>query len=166
MAIFNFVVDEKKAMDADWVKEKIKNEKKNCAEVSPPNFWGNNKYILPCIDRYTKFPSAKIVNNTSTRKVTSFLNDYCHLHGFPRKFGVDHGSCFLSHDFKNFCEKLNMEIFYCTAGNHRSNGLVERLVYTIKSKLLAMSFEFPRQFLGLTLSLPDHERIPARDRQL
>ena len=25
---------------------------------------------------------------------------------------------------------------------------------------------FPRQLLGLTLSLPDHERIPARDRQL
>ena len=45
----------------------------------------NNKYILLCIDRYTKFPSAKIVNDTSTRNVISFLNDYCHLHGFPKK---------------------------------------------------------------------------------
>ena len=58
--------------------------------------WGNNKYILLCIDRFTKFPSAKIVNNTSTKKVISFLNDYFHLHGFPRKIRVDHGSCFLS----------------------------------------------------------------------
>ena len=70
--------------------------------------WSNNKCILLCIDRYTKFPSAKIVNNTSTRNVISFLNDYCHLHGFPRKIRVDHGSCFLSHDLKNFCDKFNI----------------------------------------------------------
>ena len=98
--------------------------------------WGNNKYILLCIDRYTKFPSAK--NNTSTRNVISFLNDYCHLRGFPRKIRVDHGACFLSHDF---CDKFKMEIIYCRIGDHRSNGLVERLMNTIKSKLLAMSFE-------------------------
>ena len=36
-------------------------------------FWGNNKYILLCIDRYTKFLSAKIVNNTSTRNVISLF---------------------------------------------------------------------------------------------
>ena len=110
-------------------------------------FWGNNKNILLCIDRYTKFPSAKIVNNTSTRNVISFLNDYCHLHRFPIKIRVDHGSCFLSHDFKNFCKKINMEMIYCTVGDHRSNGLVERLVYTIKSKLLTMSFELPKPSL-------------------
>ena len=73
-----------------------------------------------------------------------FLNDYCNLRGFLRKIRVDHGSCFLSSDFKNFCEKFNIEIIYCTFGDHRSNGLVERLVYTIKSKLLAMSFELPK----------------------
>ena len=111
-------------------------------------FWGNNKYILLCIDQYTKFPLAKIVNNTSTRNVISFLNDYCHLHKFPRKIRVDHGSCFLSHDFKNFCEKINMENIYCTVATTDPMGLVEKLVYTIKSKLLAMSFELPKPSLN------------------
>ena len=106
-------------------------------------FWGKQKYILLCIDRFTKFPSAKIVNNTSANSVISFPNDYRHLHGFPRKIRVDHGSCFLSHNFQNFCEKFNIEIIYCTVRDHRSNRLVERLVYTIKSKLLAMSFGLP-----------------------
>ena len=110
-------------------------------------FWGNNEYTLLYIDRFTKLPSAKSVNNTSTKNIISFLNGYCHLHGFPRKIRVNHGSCFLSHDFKNFCEKINIEIIYCTVGDHRSNGLVERLVYTIKSKLLAMSFELPKPSL-------------------
>ena len=26
---------------------------------------GNSKYLLLCIDRFSKFPSAKVVNNTS-----------------------------------------------------------------------------------------------------
>ena len=115
-------------------------------------FWGKQKkIILQCIERFTKFPSAKIVNNTSANSVTSFLNDYCHLHGFPRKIRVDHGSCFLSHDFKNFCKKFIIEIIYCTFGDHRPNGLVERLVYTIKSKLLALSFELPKPALNSSI---------------
>ena len=27
--------------------------------------WGNSNYLLLCIDRFSKFPSAKVVNNTS-----------------------------------------------------------------------------------------------------
>ena len=50
-------------------------------------FWGKQKYILLCIDRFAKFPST-------ANSVITFLNDYCHLHGFPRKIRVDHGSCF------------------------------------------------------------------------
>ena len=56
-----------------------------------------------------------------------------------------------SNDFKNFCEKFNIEIIYCTVGDHRSNGLVERLVYTIKSKLLAMLFELPKPSLNSSI---------------
>ena len=40
-----------------------------------------------------------------------------------------------------------MENIYCTVGDHRTNGLVERLAYTITSKLLAMSFELPKPSL-------------------
>ena len=108
------------------------NEEINLDLAGPlDTFWGNNNYILLCIDRYTKFPLAKIVNNTPTKILISSLNDYCHLHGFSRKIRVDKGSCFLSHDFKKFCENFNIEIIYCTVGDHRSNRLVERLVYTI-----------------------------------
>ena len=121
------------------------NDEINLVFAGPTDaFWGNNKYILLCIDRFTKFPSAKIVNNTSAKNVISFLNYFCHLHGFPRNVRVDHGQCFLFSDFKNFCEKSNNEVIYCTVGDHRSNRLVERLVYTIKSKLLAISFELPK----------------------
>ena len=71
--------------------------------------WGNSKYILLCIDRFSKFPSAKVVNNTSASSILSFMTDYCHLHGFPKSIKADHGSCLTSFDFRNFCEKNNIK---------------------------------------------------------
>ena len=29
-------------------------------------FWGSKKYILHCIEHFTKFPFAKVVSNTSS----------------------------------------------------------------------------------------------------
>ena len=36
-----------------------------------------------------------------------------------------------------FSEKFNIEVIYCTVGDHRSSGLKERLLYTVKSNFLA-----------------------------
>ena len=93
--------------------------------------WGNNKYILLCIDRFSKFPSAKITSSTSSNTVIEFLQDYFYLHGIPNSIRVDHASCFTSQDFKLFCNSLNIKLIFCTVGDHRSNGLVEKLVHTV-----------------------------------
>ena len=113
--------------------------------------WGNSKYLLLCVDRFSKFPSAKVVNNTSASSILSFTSDYCHLHGFPKSIRVDHGSCFISNDFRNFCEKKNINLILCTVGDHRSNGVVERLIYTVKAKLLTMSFNEPKTSLNTAI---------------
>ena len=113
--------------------------------------WGNSKYLLLCIDHFTKFSSAKVVNNTSASSILSFMSDCCHLHGFPKSIRVDHGSCFISNDFRNFCEKNNINLILCTVGDHRSNGVVERLIYTVKAKLLAMSFNEPKPSLNTAI---------------
>ena len=42
--------------------------------------WGNSQYLLLCIDRFSKFPSAKKVNNTSASSFLTFMSDFCHLH--------------------------------------------------------------------------------------
>ena len=104
-----------------------------------------------CIDRFSKFPSAKVVNNTSASSILSVMTDYCHLHGFPKSIRADHGSCFTSIDFRNFCEKNNIKLILCFVGDHRSNGVVERLIYTVKAKLLAISFHEPKPSLNMSI---------------
>ena len=56
----------------------------------------------------------------------------------PRKVGIYHGSHFLTHFFKLFLEKIKIEHIYWTVGDLISNGLVESILYTIESSLLAM----------------------------
>ena len=110
-----------------------------------------SKYLLLCIDRFSKFPSTKVENNISSSSILAFMTDYCHLHGFPKSIRADHGSCFHFNDFRNFCEKNNIKLFLCTVGDHRYNGVVERLIYTVKAKLLAMSFNDPKLSLNTAI---------------
>ena len=84
------------------------------------------------------------MNNTSASSILSLMTGYCHLHGFPKSIRADHGSFFTTFDFRNFCEKNKIKLILCTVGDHRSNGVVERLIYTVKAKLLAMSFNEPK----------------------
>ena len=116
------------------------------------SYWGSNKYILLCIDRFSKFPSAKITSSTSSKTVIEFLQDYIFLHGVPYSIRVDHATCFTKQDFKSFCDSNNIKIIFCTVGDHRSNGLVEKLVHTVKVKLLAISKEHHKTTLQNAVS--------------
>ena len=84
---------------------------------------------------------GKIFSSTSARTVIEFLQDYIFLHGLPYSKKVDPASCFISQDLKLFCNSNNIKIIFCTVGDHRSNGLVEKLVHTVKIKLFVMSQE-------------------------
>ena len=118
------------------------NEELNLDFAGPlDSYSGSNKLILLCIDRFSKLLSAKITSSTSTKTVIEFLQDYIFLHGIPYSIRVDHATCFTSQDFKLFCDSNNIKIIFCTVGDHRSNGLVEKLVHTVKIKLLAISKE-------------------------
>ena len=66
------------------MKESNKETNLDCAG-SMENNWGVFKYLLPCIDRYSKVSSAKVLSsNSSDSSVLSFLTDYCSLHRFPK----------------------------------------------------------------------------------
>ena len=116
------------------------------------SYWGPNKYILLCIERFSKFPSAKITSSTSAKTVIEFLQDYIFLHGITYSIREDHATCFTSQNFKLFCDSNNIKIIFCTVGDHRSNGLVKKLVHTVKIKLLAISQEHQKCTLQKAVS--------------
>ena len=107
---------------------------------------GKEKYILTAIDRFSKFPTTKIVVATSTFNVTKFLNKYINLHGVPRTIRTDQGTCFTSNTFVKYCKDLNIEQLFSPVDDHRATGQVERIIRVLKERLTCMKNDDNHKF--------------------
>ena len=116
-----------------------------------PLVWGTKKFILVCVDRFSKFPSAQITSSTSAKSNINFLSKYIALHGIPRTIRTDQGSGFISKDVRTFYYEHNIKVIFSPVGDHRATGLVERLIRTIKERLLVMAQERPKPSLESAL---------------
>ena len=54
---------------------------------------GIEQYFITSIDRYSKYPTAEIVNNASSPNVIKFLNKNIYHHGVPRTIRLDQARC-------------------------------------------------------------------------
>ena len=116
-----------------------------------PLVWGTKIYILDCVDRFSKFPSAQITSSTSAKSIINFLSKYIALHGIPRTIRKDQGSGFISKEVREFCHEHNIKVIFSPVGDHRATGLVEHLIRTIKERLLIMAQERPKPSLESAL---------------
>ena len=92
-------------------------------------------YILTCIDRFSKYPSAELVDNANASNVIKILDNYVQIHGVPRSLRIDQARCLVGNQVKNFCIKNNIALIPTPANDHRAIGLVERLFGTTKQRL-------------------------------
>ena len=64
-------------------------------------------YILTCIDRFSKYPSAEIIDNANASNVINFLDNYIHIHGVPRLLRTDKARCLIANQVKKiFVQKI------------------------------------------------------------
>ena len=104
--------------------------------------WGANKYLLTCIDRFSKFPSVKTTTRTTVKVIQKLLEN-C----------ID-----------EFCTRNKIKVFTAPMGQHRATRLVERLIPTVRDWLMACSFQLPltslqfssNEHLYIVLTITDH----------
>ena len=96
---------------------------------------GNSIYILVAIERYSKYPSAMITRSTGGRKIIKFLKTYIQQHSIPKSIKTDQYSGFKNKLVQAFCKDKNIAQYFCSVGDHRGCGLVERSIQTIKRRL-------------------------------
>ena len=86
--------------------------KKFSSIFAGPNYEDQNKeiYILVCIDRFSKYPTAKIVKNPNAPNVESFLLKYFRLHRIPRQIRLDQPRYLIGNTVKTLCENNSIEI--------------------------------------------------------
>ena len=114
----------------------IPNQKIQIDFVGPINNEKEHEiYILTCIDRFSKYPSAELVDNANSSNVIKFLDNYIQIHGDPRSLRIDQARCLVGNQVKNFCTKNKITLIPAPANDHRAIGLVERLIGTIRQRL-------------------------------
>ena len=62
-------------------------------------------YILTCIERFSKYPSAEVSDNANASNVIIFLDNYIHMHGVSRSLPIDQARCLIGNQVKKFCMK-------------------------------------------------------------
>ena len=66
------------------------------------------------------------------------------IHGVPRSIRMDQARCQKGNIIRDLCNRNNIRIIFAPANDHRSIGLVERLIQTVKRRLGCIKLD-PKQ---------------------
>lgn len=95
-------------------------------------------HILTCIDRFTRWPVAVPLSNTTSEAVAQkFLEAWISHYGVPSTITTDRGPQFQSALFRDLTQLLGAEHIKTTAYHPSSNGLVERFHRQLKAAVIA-----------------------------
>ncbi|BHF64801.1 hypothetical protein SprV_0200780800 [Sparganum proliferum] len=99
-----------------------------------------NTHILTAVDRFTRWPIAVPITDTSAENIAMvFLTHWISTFGVPATFTTDRGSQFQSSLYREFTRLLGCAHITTTAYHPASNGLVERLRRQLKSALMSQT---------------------------
>ena len=90
------------------------------------------KYILTCIDVFSRFVHAIALKNKLTSTVVEAMEKII-KHAKPSIITCDQGSEFISQSFKELMKNNDIDIHYVMVGNH--NPVVDRFVRTLREKI-------------------------------
>jgi len=108
--------------------------------LSPSNGY---KYLLTCLDRYTRWPEAWPMDNMSTYIVAAILTtQWISRFGVPDVVTTDQGRQFESELFTALTKNLGIQHLRTSPYHLQANGLVETFYRTLVSMSLRLSGEF------------------------
>ena len=94
----------------------------------------NYKYILVCIDVFSRFVYAIPLKSKDTQTIIKSMEDIIEL-THPKIINCDKGSEFISNTFKTLMKNNNIEIKYVEVGDHKKLGVIDRFVRTLREKI-------------------------------
>ena len=127
--------------------------------VGPLPFSQGFKYLLTCVDRFTRWPEAIPIPDINTKTVAkAFVEGWISRFGVPLSLTSDRGSQFESHLWDKIMVLLGIKRHRTTSYHPQANGLVERFHRQLKSALTAQGHTdwittLPLVLLGIRTAL-------------
>lgn len=126
------------------------------------------RYILTCIDRFSRWPVAIPIQDITAETIArNFMSGWVAQYGVPKRITSDLGRQFESSLFKELTQLLGIDHFKTTAYHPQSNGMIERWHRTVKAAIKCHATEkwvdvLPIVMLGLRSTIKeDHHATPA-----
>ena len=94
------------------------------------------KYILDCIDHFSKWNYSYFLKNKETKTVLSKIKSYIEINEAPILFQTDNGKEFKNSELKIFLENKNITYINSAPYHPQSNGCCEAIYKEIKKYLL------------------------------
>lgn len=113
------------------------------------------RYVLTCVDRFTRWPEAFPVENIDAESIAkTFFAGWIARFGAPAIITTDQGRQFESHLFRRLQELCGMSRIRTTAYHPAANGMVERFHRQLKACIKCHSTErwsevLPAALLGI-----------------
>lgn len=109
-------------------------------------------HILTCVDRFTRWPHAVPIRDTSSEHIAkTFIESWIATFGVPATITTDRGPQFTSALFRDLNRLIGCTHLRTTAYHPAANGLVERFHRQLKSSIMAADTQSWSESLPLIL---------------
>lgn len=81
-----------------------------------------DKYVLICIDYFSRYINIEILENKDSEKVISVCKAWCNDGHIPETLITDNGREFFNEKFKSFCREMGIKHDLVGIEDHRANG--------------------------------------------
>ena len=112
-----------------------------------PTFNNNYKYLLTCIDIYSRYCFVKAMTNKEGDNVFTAFKEMVNKNGKPKNLNVDLGSEFIYKPFVNYCKENHIKLWYSNPDQANKNSIIERFHRTLRNIILKYQVANGRKYL-------------------
>ena len=109
----------------------------------------NFKYLLTCIDVYSRFIFAKPLKNKSGPEVFEAIKELFEENGMPKNINLDLGKEFIYKPFKEYCERNGIELWFSDTEQENKNAIIERFHRTLRGMILRYEVAFGKSYIEI-----------------